>query len=157
MNSFRTRFSLTLLVLMFAVFLFGAFGGYVSNFEIKINLEEHHRRATIASNRGYVSALHTQEDDQGNVISQWRINSYQLIYGSQWIRIFEDREFIVGKKDDDNYVNVENLLSEKLFARFEKIERVGDQVYLWRNYPTPAFCVGKVIGITSLSEYINNL
>ncbi|MCK6263944.1 hypothetical protein KP803_11750 [Vibrio sp. ZSDE26] len=155
MNDFRTRFSLTLLVLMFSVFLFGAFGGYVSNFEIKINLK--HRHATIAANRGYVSALHTQEDDQGNIISQWRINSYQLMFGSQWIRIFETRELVVGNLEDNNHVNVENLLNEKLFARFTKIDRVGDQVYLWENYTTPTVYVGKVHGITSLSEYINSL
>ncbi|WP_394247016.1 hypothetical protein [Vibrio profundi] len=147
------KITITSSILFIAVFLYGTFGGYVSNFKIVLNIEEENRSAEIVAHRGIVTGLHVQYNEDGTVLSEWRIHARQLMFGHQWIRLWETRELIYGGQSDD-YVSRENLLSQSLSIRFGRIDRVGDTIYLWENYPVPTLYKGQVEGTINLHEYI---
>ncbi len=65
-----------------------------------------------------------------------RISSRQLLIGHQWIRIFEKREMILGGENDD-YVTRENEFTQYLSVRFSRLDKSGDTIYIWENYPVP--------------------
>ncbi|KOO15881.1 hypothetical protein AKJ18_06945 [Vibrio xuii] len=127
----------------FAAFMYGASVGYASNYKMVINHQN--RSAIIVAYRGRITALHIQYDEDGQVKSKWRLSARQLIFGNQWIRIFEEREQLFGIMNDDK-VTRENLLSQHLWFRFSRLDRVGDTIYIWDNHPVPTLYKGTVEG-----------
>lgn len=134
---------LILSLIMITLFLYSATTGYISDYKMEIKTEN--RRAVIISYRGRITGLHTQYNDDGVIESIWRISSWQLLFGHQWIRIFETRELIKGQESDDN-VSQENLLSQHLWFRFSRLDRFGDTVYIWDNHPVPTLYKGTIEG-----------
>lgn len=135
--------AITLSLLVITLFLYSAKTGYISNYKMVIETEN--RRAVIISYRGRITGLHTQYNDDGEIKSIWRISSWQLLFGHQWVRIFETRELIIGQAADDN-VSQENLLSQHLSFRFSRLDRFGDTVYIWDNHPVPTLYKGTIEG-----------
>lgn len=135
--------ALAMSLIIIALFSYGATIGYISNYEIVITHKN--RKAQIFAYRGRVTALHTNYNEDEKIVSQWRISSWQLLFGHQWIRIFESREQLFGVASDDK-VTQENLLSQHLWFRFSRIERFGDTIYIWDNHPVPTLYEGKIKG-----------
>lgn len=137
------------LVVTLCIFLYGAITGYMNNYRMIIEVEN--RVAIIEAYRGRVTALHIQYDENGEIVSNWRISSRQLIYGHQWIRIFEQRENMYGDLSDNN-VTRENLLTQHMWFRFTRIDRIGNTVYLWDNYPVPTLHKGQIEGLFEVEQ-----
>lgn len=143
MIRFLTLTAVILSIVTLAVFSYGAGVGYASNFKMVINHKN--RSAEIVAYRGRITALHIQYGEDGKVKSKWRISARQLLFGNQWVRIFEDREQLFGNFNDDK-VTRENLLTEHLWFRFSRLDRVGDTVYIWENHPVPTLYKGMIEG-----------
>lgn len=137
------------LVVTLCVFLCGAIAGYKNNYRLFMEFEN--RAALIEAYRGRVTALHIQYNENGEIVSKWRISSRQLIFGHQWIRIFEQRENLYGDLSDNN-VTRENLLTQHLWFRFTRVDRIGDTVYLWDNYPIPTLHKGQIKGLFNVEQ-----
>lgn len=143
MNNYISKIAITTMIVTLLAFGYGAVVGYVSDYQIVITKEN--RSAEIVTYRGKVTALHVQYDENGQLLSKWKITSRQLIFGHQWIRIFESHELIIGGENDD-YVSRENRLMQNLSVRFSRFDREGDVIYIWDNFPTPAVYKGTING-----------
>lgn len=143
MNNCLNKVAITMIATLTLAFGYGAFVGYVSDYEIVITKER--RSAQIVTYRGKVTALHVQYDENGQLLSKWKITAWQLIFGHQWVRIFESHELIVGGENDD-YVSRENRLMQDLSVRFSRFDREGDVIYIWDNFPTPTLYKGTIRG-----------
>jgi|GEM_PF-3380097 len=138
-----TTTALLLSITTFALLTYSASLGYISNY--KMVIEHENRTAIIVAYRGRITALHIQYGDDGKVQSKFRISSRQLILGNQWIRIFETREQLHVEMNDDD-VTRENLLTQHLWFRFSRLDRVGDTIYIWDNHPVPTLYKGTIEG-----------
>lgn len=114
----------------------------VQRFDSKTQMQ---RDSFVTCYRGKVMVLHSQMAPDGSTTSKWKVTARQLKFGKQVIFFVYDRERLsqlTSNTANDHY----NEMFSGYSTLFYHIERVGDRLFIFENFPDNNVLEGKVDG-----------
>lgn len=122
-------FSITVSFLMY-----GLVNGSGCSYRLTNMMTSSERETFLTCYRGKVVALHYQRDKDDKLLSTWKVEGRQLVFGEQVIYIVYSRERVHGGVRD-NETDRYNRLSDGFKFLFYKFKVVGDKAYIFQIFP----------------------
>ena len=124
--------SLTLSLLLIATIAVAFLNGTTCRYSLDI--EDNGRNTFLTCFRGKIVALHSQHDEEGKLLSKWKVEARQFRLGQQQIFFVYSRKAVFDDMKEDPNDHFNRISSGYRFL-FYKFIRDGDDVYILENFP----------------------
>ncbi|HAS6020293.1 TPA: hypothetical protein I7234_15835 [Vibrio vulnificus] len=156
MNRFLI-FSFTLFTLIVTGLVYAFLNGSSCRYSISLYVVEDDRYVFMTCYRGKVVALQTRQNEQGEILSKWKVEARHFRLSSQSIYFVYSRTPLVhGSQVDAN--DRFNEISSGFKLLFYNMQRSGDKdVYIFQEFPRYYVHKGTIDGVLDAWDDTNQL
>ncbi|NPD10349.1 hypothetical protein HLM86_016570 [Vibrio ostreicida] len=119
--------------------------GSTCNYSIDLHVPDDERDVLLTCYRGKVVVLESQQDEQGKLISKWKIEARQLRIGDQMIYFVYSRIPLINSSEY-NATDRFNQISSGYRFLFYRFVRQGNDLYIFQAFPRYFVHKGKIEG-----------
>ena len=131
-------------ILTTAFLLYGLVNGAGCRYDLSVENAEH-QKTFVTCYRGKVVVLHSLLNEQNELVSKWQVMARQMKFGKQVIYIIHDRNRIDGGSTN-NLTDRYNEIFSGYNVLFYHVERLGDRVFIFENFPENNVIEGQLEG-----------
>ncbi|MEZ8860141.1 hypothetical protein [Vibrio sp. 10N.247.311.51] len=143
--------SLFMFSITVSFFMYGLVNGAGCSYQLTDMVTDNNRETFLSCYRGKVVALHYHREGDSKILSTWKVEGRQLVFGEQVIYLVYNRKRVQGGVDE-NTSDRYNRISEGYKMLFYKFKIVGSKVYIFQKFPSKKVLTSDFKGRISLSN-----
>lgn len=142
-------FASALAALFFSLLAYAFLNGASCRYSISLYIPDEERNVFMTCYRGKVVALQTNENEQGRLLSKWRVEARHLRLGSQSVYFVYSRVPVTENLYYDANDRFNEISSGYKFL-FYRIHRQENKVYIFQTFPRYYVHEGEIDGVLDI-------
>lgn len=113
---------------------YGFFNGSTCQYSMSLHVPDDDRDLFLTCYRGKVVALQTKQNQQGEIVSKWKVEARQLKIGQQAIYFVYSRTPLISNNQVDENDRFNQISAGYKFL-FYRLIRQGEHLYVFQAFP----------------------